>query len=166
MSPLANQNPLAQLNDIIAPIAPSWFPPAPIYWAVFLFMMVIIYSTYYLIKKINKQKKKQKKQLTKLLQLQQQQANFVMLNQLLKACALSYFSRDKVASLHGEQWFEFIQQYATAPTFNNKQDFMRRLYQTDIHAINEQDVSDAKRWIVELPKQIKKQNKKLGTKDV
>ncbi|PKG38657.1 DUF4381 domain-containing protein [Psychromonas sp. Urea-02u-13] len=166
MSPLANQDPLAQLNDIIAPTAPNWFPPAPIYWALLILIIAVICSVYYFLKKIKIQQKMQKAQLAKLAQLKQQKANFVALNQLLKGCALSYFSRDEVASLHGESWFEFLQKYATAPMFKNKQEFLQRLYQTDIHSIDDKDFSDAKRWIIELPKQIKKHSNKQERKDV
>jgi type II secretory pathway pseudopilin PulG len=166
MSPLANKDPLAQLNDIIAPTAPNWFPPAPIYWALLIVSIALIFIVYYFVKKIQKQQKMQKAQLAQLVQLEQQKENFVALNQLLKGCALNYFSRDEVASLHGEHWFEFLQKYATAPMFKNKQEFLQRLYQTDIHSIDDKDFSDAKRWIIELPKQIKKNKKKQEIKDV
>lgn len=159
MSPIANQDPLAQLNDIIAPTTPHWFPPAPIYWLLALLTMASVVTLFYIIKKYKIEHKLQKVQLRKLQQLQQQQINFVALNQLLKGCVLHYFSREEVASLHGELWFEFLQKYATTPIFKNKQNFMRRLYQTDIHAAPESDFLEAKKWIIELPKQIKKVNK-------
>jgi hypothetical protein len=159
MSPLANQDPLAKLNDIIAPTVPHWFPPAPIYWGLLIICITAIFILYKLIKKIKIQRKQQKIQLAKLMQLKQEKANFIMLNQLLKGCALSYFSRNEVASLHGELWYEFLLKYATSPIFKNKQAFMQRLYQTDIHSIDEKDFFDAKKWIIELPKQIKKVKK-------
>jgi hypothetical protein len=170
MSPLANQDPLAQLNDIIAPAVPSWFPPAPVYWVLLLItitaIFIVYYFAYHLPKKGRLQQKQQKNQLAELKKLQMQQANFIALNQLLKGCVLTYFSRDEVASLHGEQWFEFLQKYATTPIFKTKQEFMQRLYQADIHTIDDKEYSDAKRWIIELPKQIKKHNKKQEIKDV
>ncbi|WP_022942875.1 DUF4381 domain-containing protein [Psychromonas hadalis] len=165
MSPLANQDPLAQLNDIIGPNAPSWFPPAPIYWGLLLFFMALIFITYAFLKQHQKHQKKQKTLLNKLHQLEQQQANFIRLNQLLKAAALSYFPREEVASLHGEQWFDFLQKYSTSPLLGNKQHFVQRLYQVDIEALDKDDYRAAKKWITTLPKQIKKQSQK-GKKDV
>tara|TARA_R110001583_G_scaffold81253_2_gene216975 strand:- start:2418 stop:2918 length:501 start_codon:yes stop_codon:yes gene_type:complete len=166
MSPLANQDPLAQLNDIIALTPPSWFPPALIYWLLLLASIVALVFAYYLIKKLKIQKQQQKSQLLQLQQLQQQNADFITLNQLLKGCALNYFSRQEVASLHGERWFDFLQKHATFTLFNNKQDFMRRLYQNQETSASNNDFSDAKRWIIELPKQIKKHNQKQEIKDV
>ena len=161
MSPLANQDPLAQLNDIIAPTAPHWFPPAPIYWVLLALTFVALFVVFYLTKKLKKQQQLQKSQLAKLSLLRQQQASFIELNQLLKGCVLTYFSREKVASLHGEQWFYFLQKYSTTPLFNDKQAFMARLYQTDILTVDEQDYAAAKKWISELPKQIKKVHKNV-----
>ncbi|MCP5076879.1 MAG: DUF4381 domain-containing protein [Psychromonas sp.] len=166
MSPLANQDPLAQLNDIIAPTAPNWFPPAPIYWALLLISATLIFVVYYILKKRHQQQKLQKIHLSKLADLQQTEASFVALNQLLKGCALSYFSRNEVASLHGELWFDFLQKYSASPLFGNKQDYVQRLYQVDIQSADENDYSAAKNWISALPIQLKKQNKKQGIKNV
>ncbi|WP_413701668.1 DUF4381 family protein [Psychromonas sp. KJ10-10] len=164
MSPLDNQDPLAQLNDIAALTPPSWFPPALIYWELLFTSIILLAGGYYLIKKINKQKKQQQLFLLKLKQLQQQKASFISLNQLLKGCALHYFPRQDVASLHGEAWYEFLQQYAAIALFNNKQDFIYRLYQSNDQNCQEKDFSEAKRWIIELPKQIKKHNQKQEKK--
>ena len=159
MSPLDNQDPLAQLNDIIAPTAPNWFPPALIYWVLFLLIIVIVVASYYFVKKHQTQQKLQKSQLNKLAQLQQQNIDFIALNQLLKGCALSYFPRSEVASLHGEQWFYFLQKYSDIAIFKNKKEFMQRLYQSNKQPTNESDFIDAKKWITALPKQIKKAQK-------
>jgi len=159
MSPLANQDPLSQLNDIIAPTAPNWFPPAPIYWFLLLIGCAVIFAIFHLIKKQHQQRKQQKRHLSKLIQLQKQEANFVELNQLLKGCVLSYFSRAEVASLHGEQWFDFLQKYSVTPIFDDKEIFVQRLYQIDIQNVDEEDYNAARKWIINLPKQIKKVKK-------
>jgi len=166
MSPLANQDPLTQLNDIIAPTAPHWFPPAPIYWGLLLLIIALVCGIYFVVKNQMQQQKRLKLHLSKLQNLQQTDANFIVLNQLLKGCALSYFSRDEVASLHGESWFDFIQKYSAAPIFGNKQDFIQRLYQVDVQSVKKSEYSAAKNWIVALPKQIKKHNNKQVIKDV
>ena len=156
MSPLANQDPLAQLNDIIAPSAPNWFPPAPIYWVLLLLVIVSVYGGYCFLKKLYLQRQLPQEQLRTLLKLEQENVDFIVLNQLLKGCALSYFPRSDVASLHGEQWFDFLQKHSDFPIFNNKQDFISRLYQHECQATQQNDFTDAKKWITALPKQIKK----------
>lgn len=161
MSPLANQDPLAQLNDIIAPTAPSWFPPAPIYWVLLLVLVASIFTSYYFVKKYQQQHKLQKLQLNKLQQLEQQHVDFITLNKLLKGCVLSYFPRSEVASLHGTSWFYFLQKHSNFPIFNNKQDFMTRLYQDKCPATQQSDFIEAKKWITALPKQIKKAQKNV-----
>lgn len=159
MSPLANQDPLAQLNDIIAPTAPSWFPPAPIYWLLLSLIVAVVVLSYYFLKKYKSQQLLQKSQLLKLHQLQRQKVDFITLNQLLKGCALSYLPRTDVASLHGEQWFDFLQENSLQPIFKDKQDFMQRLYHIKQQATHDTDFIEAKRWIIALPKQIKKAQK-------
>ncbi|MEI6897060.1 MAG: DUF4381 domain-containing protein [Psychromonas sp.] len=156
MSPLANPDPLAQLNDIIGPTSPNWFPPAPLYWALLLLIMALFFGTYYFVKQYKKQQKVQQSLLINLHQLAHNKADFIVLNQLLKACALRYFPRDEVASLHGEQWFDFLQKYSRQTIFKNKQNFMQRLYHVTPQACHETDFMEAKKWIMALPKQIKK----------
>ncbi len=162
MSPLANQNPLSQLNDIVTPTAPDWWPPAPIYWLLALAFIVVIVGTTYLLKHLKKQQLKQQQALKKLQQLKQANANFIELNQLLKGVVLLYFPRQQVASLHGELWFDFLQSYATNPLFDSKQAFLKRLYTNSEQPCSTDDLAQTKIWIKEFPKQIKKQRKEAN----
>ena len=156
MSPLDSQNPLAQLNDIIAPNTVSFWPLAPIYWALLFIIVAGLIGLTYLIKRIKQQRKKQQAVLIKLQELKTNKANFIMLNQLLKGVALQYFPRQQVASLHSEAWFDFLQQYATTPIFKDKEAFLMRLYQDTNPACSDSDFIQTKQWIKQLPKQIKK----------
>ena len=160
MSPLAN--PLAQLNDIIAPTAASPWPPAPICWLLFSALLLLLIAAVYLFKRTQQQRQKQQQALTQLQRLQNEQADFIALNQLLKGVTLSYFPRQQVASLHGEQWFDFLQHYAATPLFADKQAFLRRLYQDSGQPCCDDDFVQAKRWIKTLPKQLKKQHKEAN----
>lgn len=159
MSPLANQDPLAQLNDIIGPSTPSWFPPAPIYWLLLCVTLITFGVSYYFFKKNHQQQKIKQSHLLKLAQLKQQQVDFIKLNQLLKGCALTYFPRSDVASLHGEAWFDFLQKHSDFILFDSKQVFIKRLYQNADQPATETDFIEAKKWISALPKQIKKAQK-------
>ena len=162
MSPLANADPLSQLNDIIAPTAASAWPPAPVYWGLILLLLLLCGCAVFLFKRIKKAQLKQKLALTKLHQLQAEDADFVHLNQLIKGVALSYFPRQQVASLHGEQWFDFLQRYAVTPLFTDKQKFLQRLYKGGEQPCSSDDFAQAKIWIKQLPKQIKKQHKEAN----
>lgn len=162
MSPQTNVDPLAQLQDVISPDLPSWWPLSPIYWLLIISCIAFIAVLVYLFKMQHKNKHKQQQAHLQLQQLKQNSANFVLLNQLLKGVALLYFERHQVASLHGEDWFNFIQKHATVPIFGNKQRFIDRLYQVDQQSCTEQDYQQAKTWIKNLPKQIKKQQKEVN----
>ena len=157
MSPLAKQNPLAQLNDIIAPATANLWPPAPIYWGLFIAFAVLIIASVYLFK----QRKKQQQAFTKLQQLQAENTSFIVLNQLIKGVALLYFPRKTVASLHGDQWFDFLQRYSAKPLFSSKPLFLKRLY-SDHQNCSADDFAQSKIWIKQLPKQIKKHNKEAN----
>ncbi len=163
MSPLANNNPLSQLNDIIAPTTASPWPPAPVYWLLLFLSAALIAAAVYLFKRFKKQRQKQQQAFIQLQQLQAKQADFIALNQLLKGVTLNYFPRQQVASLHGEQWFDFLQYYAATPLFSSKQAFLRRLYQDSEQPCSDDDFVQAKGWIKALPKQLKKQHKKANT---
>ncbi|ABM04520.1 conserved hypothetical protein [Psychromonas ingrahamii 37] len=156
MSLQNNQNPLAQLNDILAPSLPSFWPPALIYWFLLSAVIICLLGSVYLFKKHKTQKVKQKKALKQLIHLQQSNADFITLNQLLKGVALLYFPRGQVASLHGEQWFDFLQSYSQTPLFNDKPHFIKRLYDNPAPACSKGDFEQAKKWITGLHKQIKK----------
>jgi hypothetical protein len=162
MSPLANQDPLAQLNDIIAPNTASFWPLAPIYWALLILIVVALFGLIYLIKRNKQQRLKQQSALLKLHELQVTNANFIVLNQLIKGVALHYFPRQQVASLHSQAWFDFLQCYATEPIFQDKATFLMRLYQEKDPACSENDFAQTKKWIKQLPKQIKKQLKEVN----
>ncbi|WP_435235215.1 DUF4381 domain-containing protein [Psychromonas sp. PT13] len=162
MSPLDSQNPLAQLNDIIAPNAASFWPLAPIYWALLFTLVAALIGLTYLIKRIKKQRKKQQSILIKLQELESSKANFITLNQLIKGVALQHFPRQQVASLHSEAWFDFLQRYATTPIFKDKDTFLTRLYQEKNPVCSDSDFAQTKQWIKQLPKQIKKHHQEAN----
>ncbi|MFT6927539.1 MAG: hypothetical protein ACJAZP_003176 [Psychromonas sp.] len=156
MSVQNNQNLLAQLNDIQAPSLPSFWPPAPIYWFLLSALIICLLLSVYLFKKYKKQKVKQTAALKQLTLLEKSNADFILLNQLLKGVALLYFPRRQVASLHGEQWFDFLQSYAQTPLFGDKADFIIRLYDSPEPTCCRDDFEQARKWISGLHKQIKK----------
>ena len=104
----------------------------------------------------------QKDALLQLQKLQEEDANFIALNQLIKGVALHYFSRHQVASLHSEQWFDFLQRYSTTEFFSGKENFLNHLYRYSEQPCSSEHFNQAKKWITQLPKQIKKQEKEAS----
>jgi len=157
--PLNKQNPLAQLHDIIPPNAPSFWPPAPVYWFLLIATVGLIAGAICLYKRLKSEQLKYRAALFKLQQLQDEGADFIALNQLIKGVALLYFPRQQVASLHGEQWFDFLLAYSARPLFESKTLFLQRLYNNLDPSCSGNDFEQVKVWIRQLPGQIKKQQK-------
>jgi hypothetical protein len=156
-----SQNILSQLNDIIAPSSPSFWPLPAIFWALLILFLAVIIGLFIIIKKYKKQQDKQKLALQKLQKLQQSNATFIQLNQLLKGASLLYFTRQDVASLYGEQWFDFLQANAKERIFEDKQSFMKRLYNNSEQICSEQDFTQAKAWIKSLNHKLKSPQKSV-----
>ena len=156
MPALANQNPLENLHGIIEPTSASIWPLAPIYWWGLLLLIVLAITSFYLFKRIKVARYKRTQALIKLQQLKLEDANFITLNRLLKGIALIYFPREQVASLYGEAWFDFIQRYSTVELFSGKESFLQHLYQYSEQPCSMDHFNEAKVWIKQLPKQIKK----------
>lgn len=149
-------------EQIIIPIeAPSAWPPAPIYWLILAAAIIVITLTTVFIKRYLKRQIIVKKTLILLKNLQQDNANFAQLNQLLKGLSLHYYARKEVASLTGQAWFAFLQEHNAQQNkilFNDQDEFCRRLYQQN-STCTEQDFASAKKWIQHFPEQVKTRQK-------
>lgn len=159
-------------EQIIIPIeAPSAWPPAPIYWLILAAAIIVITLTTVFIKRYLKRQIIVKKTLILLKNLQQDNANFAQLNQLLKGLSLHYYARKEVASLTGQAWFAFLQEHNVQQStvqqdtaqqnkilFNDRDEFCRRLYQQN-STCTEQDFASAKKWIQHFPEQVKTRQK-------
>lgn len=149
-------------EQIIIPAqAPSAWPPAPIYWLILAAIIVVSVLTLVLIKGYIKRHKIVKQALASLQQLQQQDASFAQLNQLLKGLCLHYYSRQQVASITGQAWFIFLQNHNAQQDmtlFDNQDEFCRRLYQQN-STCSEKDFESAKKWIQAFPTQVKARQK-------
>ncbi|WP_019612961.1 DUF4381 domain-containing protein [Psychromonas ossibalaenae] len=159
MPPNDNQDPLAQLHGIIGPDQASSWPPALIYWLLAVLVILLLAAAVYLFKRYKEKKQLQKKVLQELDHLKHAGGTFISLNQLLKGTALQYFPRSEVASLHGELWFEFLQNHSAETIFQDKQTFTKRLYHSTAQHCSTDDFQQARVWIKNLPQQIKKQHK-------
>lgn len=106
---------LSQLKDIHQPPAVSWWPLAPGWYvvlAILLLVLGVIGYRYY--RKQQQQRRRQRivqhaEQLLLQYQATQSAASIAQLAVLLRRAAIEKFSRDTVASLHGEAWLSFLE---------------------------------------------------------
>ena len=149
-------------EHIITPaILPSAWPPAVIYWVISGALIVTAILSWYLIQRHIKAQKIVKNALSALQQLQDNSADFVQLNQLLKAISLHYYPRSKVASLTGDAWFLFLKKHSVETKqllFVDKNEFCQRLYQQH-STCSEFEFSAAKQWIEQFPAAVKRLQK-------
>lgn len=110
-------NALAQLKDIHLPSPVGWWPLAPGWYVLgFLIFLFTIGVVYFIVK--NQRNARPKLQALLLLAKYKQQYEnnknsqvaSSQISELLRRVALVYYPREKVASLHGESWLEFLNQ--------------------------------------------------------
>jgi hypothetical protein len=122
---------LAQLKDIHLPPPIYWWPLAPGWYVLFtLSVFLIIALAYFAFQKIrNGQAKKQALRLLSRYQSAYEknhntQETSAQISELLKRVALVYFPRIQVASLHGQDWLNFLNQTSRGMDFNSVQDML------------------------------------------
>lgn len=122
---------LAQLKDIHLPQAIGWWPPAPGWYIVFaLLILLSVFVVYTFYKRAVYARPK--KQALALLQTYEQhysqqknsQLTSARISELLRRVALVYYPRAKVASLHGQQWVDFLNQTCKHIDFNSVQSLL------------------------------------------
>lgn len=121
---MANSEPLAQLRDIHLPDPIGWWPLAPGWYGLMALILLIIFLFFcYLYKRhLNAIPKKQALILLKNYTEQYEkdknaQLASARISELLKRVALVYYPRSKVASMHGDEWIQFLNQTAKGIDF-------------------------------------------------
>ena len=107
-------NALAGLRDIHMPEPISWWPLAPGYWVVALFLAFILGTLFfhYRYRKSRRIKRCALRQLALYRRCHEQTPHLgqtaARLSSLLKQVALHYYPRSYVASLQGDAWLRFL----------------------------------------------------------
>ncbi|MGM0524949.1 MAG: DUF4381 domain-containing protein [Pseudomonadota bacterium] len=100
------QDSLQQLNDIVEPQNASWWPPA---WPLIIIAAITLIALLLIaigVWRHYRAKRPQRIALSYLNSLKRPSASDITL--LCKQVALAYYSRQKIASLNGEQWLRFL----------------------------------------------------------
>ena len=111
------------LEPIIAPDLIPFWPPAPVWYVVAAVLLFFIIFSMYLINKRRKRNHYRIEALNVLKEFGRTEfaeigtKEIKELNQLLKMTALATFSREKVASLSGNEWLEFLESTCPSATF-------------------------------------------------
>lgn len=101
-------NPLEQLKDIHLSVGISQWPPAIGWWLLLLLSCgLILMTTIWLVRRYRR-RLALRQALKELANLSSNNQWPQALNQLLKRAAISYFPRAQVASLHQQQWLDFL----------------------------------------------------------
>ncbi len=119
------QDELAQLRDIHLPAPIGWWPLAPGWYLLLILVLLlggfaaIFLGRWYL----NGRARRQALALLSVFQQQYQkesnrEISAARISELLKRVALTYFPREKVASLQGEDWIVFLNETSKNLNFN------------------------------------------------
>ena len=129
-NPASNPDPLSQLRDIHLPDPVSYWPPAPGWWILAIFLLLGIGFVSVFIYKIWRKNRYRTLALREIQHLRlslkgaenESEAirNYLMqLNILLRRVALAYYPREQVASLSGKDWLHFLDSSGGTQQFSN-----------------------------------------------
>jgi hypothetical protein len=116
---------MSQLRDIHLPEPISGWPPAPGWWLVGIFALLIIFIAsrwliaYYQKNAYRRAAQAQLNSLTKGHGAQDDCASYASnINMLLKQVAVTSYQRTEVASLSGKEWLEFLDETGNTKNFS------------------------------------------------
>ncbi|MFQ3225926.1 MAG: hypothetical protein ACI8Z5_002195 [Lentimonas sp.] len=104
---------LSNLQDIVLPAAPSFWPPSSGFWILVVLILMLLIAITWFITQARQRNAYRRAGLTLL-----ESANTVYeINVVLKRVALAVFPREQVAALHGENWIHFMQSTCSGEQF-------------------------------------------------
>jgi hypothetical protein len=117
---------LDRLHDIVTPPPVSWWPPAPGWYWVMGFALVVVLAL--AVKSFSRwqHNRYRREALAEFARLKdklktpgERPATLLALSELLKRTALTAFPREEVATLTGTKWFEFLDRTGHSHAFSN-----------------------------------------------
>jgi hypothetical protein len=110
---------LSRLNDIVEPTPVSWWPPAP-GWYVLAGVASVLLATAAWVAFSRWRRNRYRREALKLLEtMPKETTSLPQVAELLKRVALAAYPRESVASLHGIDWWKFLDESGQRVLFSN-----------------------------------------------
>ena len=143
------------LSPVIAPDAPTWWPLAWGWWAVSITGIVLNALVFFIVKRRQKNQSAKNEALACLRNSQSSNTLSPSTAQdIVRQAALSYFPREKVAGLSGDDWLAFLDAQLAKPLFAAKQSQWQQALYQDAALMNDEQkkaqqqlVDDCETWI-------------------
>ena len=143
------------LSPVIAPDAPTWWPLAWGWWALIIAALILISLVFFIVKRRKNNQQAKQEALSYFTNSQSSdRLSPSEAQHILRQAALSYFPREKVAGLTGDDWLKFLDTQLKKPLFVEKQSqWQQSLYQDptsmndDLRKVQQQLVNDCETWI-------------------
>ncbi len=143
------------LSPVIAPDAPTWWPLAWGWWAVTITAIALLALVFFIVKRRKTNQREKQEALSYFNNSQSPESlSPSEAQRILRQAALSYFPREKVASLAGDDWLKFLDTQLAKPLFVAKQSqWQQALYQDATSISDEQKkaqqqlVDDCETWL-------------------
>ena len=144
---MTTNNQSLNLEPLILPNVPDWFPLAWGWWAVLggviLSILIVVLYLRWRTKRLAA-----KKTALKLLNNPITPHTPSSALEVLRQAALSYFPRQDIAPLTGSAWYEFLDSYTKETRFVDKQQqWQAALYQKSGHEQHQDLINDCAYWI-------------------
>ncbi|MCK8082153.1 MULTISPECIES: DUF4381 domain-containing protein [Vibrio] len=143
------------LSPVIAPDAPTWWPLAWGWWAVIITAISLIALVFFILKR--RKNNQQAKQEALSYFSNRQSSNRLSPSEaqrILRQAALSYFPREKVAGLAGNDWLKFLDAQLKKPLFVAKQSQWQQALYQDVALMNDEQkkaqlqlINDCEIWL-------------------
>lgn len=142
--------PKLELRPVITPDAPHWWPLAWGWWCLIVVVIAILIVAVKLYQKHQQDRVIQKIALVKLTNNPDISPAEALAT--VRQAAISYFPREAVASMQGEQWYQFLDSQLKLPRFIDHSDaWQQSLYQSEHTAIDPSTrkalVDDCTYWV-------------------
>jgi hypothetical protein len=111
-------NPLADLKPIHLPADPAWWPPAPGWWIVAALLLAALLVLGVFLWRKYRWRQWQETVLNEvdhaIARHNQRHLQIAGLSEILRRVALRRYPRERVASLHGAAWLDFLDRHGSA----------------------------------------------------
>lgn len=143
------------LSPVIAPDAPTWWPLAWGWWAVIITAISLIALVFFILKSRKNNQQAKQEALSYFSNSQSQDGLSPSKAQdIVRQAALSYFPREKIAGLSGDDWLKFLDAQLAKPLFVAKQSQWQQALYQDVALMNDEQkkaqqqlVNDCETWL-------------------